>query len=144
MKYNRSQSSASLPPLFSALFSGSWLANQTPERRLRTLVSIAAQQVTNKQLAALAGLSVSQFREARRQRGAPIRPKRPLARKADPVPTPEPANVDIVNALRQLGTNGLLQLAELVERDEIARSVVAAKTNGNGAALNGGAVHHTW
>jgi hypothetical protein len=143
MKYNTSKSSASLPLPFAALFS-SWLTEQTPERRLAALVSIAAHQVTNQQLAALAGLSVGQFRGARRQRGAPIRPKRPSARKADPVPTLAPANVDIVNALRQLGTSGLLQLAELVERDEIARSVVAAKTNGNGAARNGGAVHHTW
>jgi hypothetical protein len=115
-----------------------------PERRLCALVSIAAHQVTNKQLAMIAGLSVSQFREARRQFGAPIRPKRPSARKADPVPTLKPANVDIVNALRQLGTNGLLKLAELVERDQIAHGAVAAKTNGNGATRNGGAVHHTW
>lgn len=141
MIYRTPQSSAI------AVVTGGWLAKQTPERQLTALVAVAADQaaidrLTLKQLALLAGRSENQFREARRRHGAPIRPKRPSARKTDPARAP--ANVDIIGVLRQLGTNGLLKLAELVERDEIARAAAAAKTNGNGAALNGGAVHHTW
>ena len=160
MKYKTLQPSASLPPVIT----GGWMAKQTPERRLTALVTVAADRaaidrLTHKQLATLAGLSVGQFREARRQHGAPIRSKRAATRQAPTLdninivdvsasarsprwgnwlraPTPMLNNVDIVNVLRQLGSDGLLKLAELVERDQLARTVAPAKTNG-GAALDG-------
>jgi hypothetical protein len=125
---------------------GLTLAHLPPDQQLAALVAIAAGQVklidpTMVQLAAIGGMSATELLEMRRQVGAPIRAKRPSARKADPTPAPEPANVDIVCALRRLGTEGLLKLAEMVERDELARAAATVKTNGNRAVLNGGARH---
>src|SRR5262245_34524900 len=135
MNYRTLQSSASVP----TIIAGSWLAKQLPARQLVALVAVAAKQatlgrLTHKQLAALAGLSVSQFRDARRQHGAPIRPKRAATRQA-PRPARETANVDIIDALWRIGSGGFLKIAEMVARDELARAAAASRANGNGAAV---------
>jgi hypothetical protein len=124
---------------------GVTLAHLPSNLLLPALAAIAAGRVkfvdpTMQQLAAIGGVSVHKLLEVRHQVGAPIRPKR--TRKADPMPAPEPTSVDVVGALRRLGTEGLLKLAEMVERDEIARAATAARSNGHGAALNGGAPHY--
>src|SRR5262245_57652927 len=116
--YNSSQANAT------PVITGGWLAKQTPEHQLAMLVAIAADRVaidhlTNKQLAALAGLSVSQFREARRQHGAPIRPKR--ARQA-PTPTLTSTSVD----MDQLSLNAWRQQVKA----KLARIRASVKTNG--------------
>jgi hypothetical protein len=87
LKYTALQSSASFP----AVVTGGWLAKQTPGRQLDVFVAAAARQTTItrhtlKQLAAMAGLPVHQFREVRRQHGAPIRPKKRRASAALPAP----------------------------------------------------------
>jgi hypothetical protein len=116
-----------------------------PDAQLAALVKIAAGRLelvepTLQQLAAIGGLSVQKLLALRHKAGAPIRPKRPSAHKADPAPETEPANVDIIDALRRIGSGGLLKIAETIERDELARaSVAAAKANG---AFNGGASHY--
>jgi hypothetical protein len=109
----------------------------SPDAQLAALVKIAAGRLelvepTLQQLAAIGGLSVQKLLGLRHKAGAPIRPKRASVCKTDPTPAPEPTNVDIVSALRRLGTEGLLKLAEMVECDEIARAAATAKTNGNG------------
>jgi hypothetical protein len=118
-----------------------------PNAQLAALVKIAAGRLelvepTSQQLAGIGGISVQKLLGLRHKAGAPIRPKRASVRKADPTPAPEPANVDIIDALRRIGSSGFLKIAEMVERDEIARAAAATKANSNGAALNGGASHY--
>jgi hypothetical protein len=130
---------------------GVTFAHLSPALQMVVLALIAASRVkfidpTMEQLAAIGGVSVNKLREKRRQVGAPIRSKRASVRKADAAqpshPAPEPANIDIIDALRRIGSSGFLKIAEMIERDELARAAAAAKTDGNGAALNGGAPHY--
>jgi hypothetical protein len=72
---------------------GMTLAHLHRNLQLAMLVAIAAGQIklidpTMVQLAAIGGVSVDELWDMRRQVGAPIRPKRPSARKANPTPAP--------------------------------------------------------
>jgi hypothetical protein len=139
MKYDMAQSSASLP----AVVTGGWLAKQSPERQLTALVAVAVGQATlgrlgHKHLAAIAGLTPHQFREVRKQHGAPIRTKKRRVPAALPTPaipsvtaspvSASPAKLltaqqvaDLIAALRPLGSQHLLSAALIAEHDEHAR-----------------------
>jgi hypothetical protein len=136
MKYSTLQSGASIP----AVVTGGWLAKQTPERQLTALVAVAARQATLgrlncKHLAAIAGLTAHQFREARKQRGAPIRAKKrriPVALPAPTLPLVTNSSVsasptklptaqqvaDLIATLRSFGSQHLLNAAIVAEHDE--------------------------
>jgi hypothetical protein len=151
MNYSKLQSSASIP----AVVTGGWLAKQTPERQLAALVAVAARQATlgrlnHKHLAAVAGLTAHQFREARKQRGAPIRAKKRRISVVLPAPAIPPVTAasvsvsptklptaqqvaDLIAALRPLGSQNLFNAALVAEHDEHQ----AARR------LNGGAPAHT-
>jgi hypothetical protein len=113
----------------------------SPDAQLTALVRIAAGQLelvepTLQQLAGVGGISVQKLLGLRHKAGAPIRAKRSSV-KADPAS--ESANVDIIDALRRIGSSGLLKIAKTIKRDELARAAATAKTNG---AFNGGAPHY--
>jgi hypothetical protein len=154
MRYDTLQSSASIP----AFVTGGWLAKQSPERQLAALVAAAARQTTithptHKQLAAMAGMSVPQFREARRQHGAPIRPRKrrvPVALPTPAIPSatvvpasaspaipPVPVKLptaqqvaDLIATLRSIGSGHLFNAALIAEHDEqIARPLNGAASH---------------
>ena len=140
--------SASLPPIIT----GGWLAKQTPERQLAALVAIAAGKVkfthpTHKHLAAVAGLTPHQFREVRKQHGAPIRAKKRRTPAALPTPAIPPVSAspatmakpitaqqaaDIIAMLRSIGSQHLLNAAIVAEHDE---HQAARRLNGGAPAL---------
>ena len=97
--YAKFQSTTSIP----SHITGGWIAKQPPERQLAAFVAAAARQTTidchtHKQLAAMANMSVPQFREARRQHGAPIRPRKRRVPAALPTPAISPAKSPVTNS----------------------------------------------
>ena len=126
---------------------GSALALLPLAEKLAWLAEIAADRVTLlslnlTQLPIAFGVNPTDLREVRRAAGVTIKPRR--QKPTVPAPTPVPAPiVDVIETFRKIGPDGFLKLAEMMERDELARAAAAAKANG--AALNGGGgmPHHT-
>jgi len=123
---------------------GSMLALLPLAERLRWLAAITVGEatllsLTLAQLPQAFKVSPTALREARRAAGVTIKPRR--CKPTVPAPTPVLAPIaDVVETLRKLGPDGLLKLAELMERDALARAAAAAKTND--AALNGSGMPH--
>jgi hypothetical protein len=84
--------------------------------------------------------SPAELREARRVAGHIIKSRHRKSAAPIPAPASEPANVNLVDALRRIGAGGFLKIAEMIKRDELARAAAAAKANS--AALNGGGMPH--
>jgi hypothetical protein len=124
---------------------GSALAALPLAAKLAWLAAIATGEanllsLTLAQLPRAFEISPMALREARRAAGQTIKSRR--HKPAAPAPTPSPESapiVDVVETLRKIGPEGFLKLAEMAERDEIARVAAAAKAN---SALNGGAPAH--
>jgi hypothetical protein len=100
--YSTLHSTTRIPSIPSHI-TGGWIAKQPPERQLTALVAAAAHQTTIarhtlKQLAAMAGMSEYQFREVRRQHGAPIRSKKRRAPAALPAPVTPPVTASSASA----------------------------------------------
>jgi hypothetical protein len=125
---------------------GSALAALPLAEKLAWLAAITAGEATLlslnlEQLPRAFEVSPTTLREARRAAGQTIKsrwhklaaPAPALSRMSIPI-------VDVVETLRKIGPEGFLKLAEMAERDEIARATAAAKANG---ALDGGALAHT-
>jgi hypothetical protein len=125
---------------------GSVLGALPYAKQLAWLVAIIAGEATLlsvnlTQLPRAFGVHPTDLREARRAAGQIIKSQQHMPAKPTPVPPPvSTSNVDVVEALRKIGSDGFLKLAAMAERDEIARAIAAAKANG---ALNGGAPAHT-
>ena len=125
---------------------GQALAQLPLPERLRWLAAISAGEanllsLTLVQLPQAFGARPAELREARRAAGRIVKSRHRKYAAPIPAPASEPANVDLAAALRRIGPDGLLELAEMMKRDGLARAAVAAK---NGAALNGGSgmPHH--
>jgi hypothetical protein len=126
---------------------GSVLTALPRAEKLVWLVAITAGEVNLlslnlAQLPQAFGVSPTNLREARRAAGQIIRsrPRKPAAPALAPSPVSSPI-VDVIETFRKIGPDGFLQLAEMMERDGLARAAATAKVNGNGAALDGGAPH---
>ena len=125
---------------------GSALASLPLAEQLRWLAAIAAGKATLlslnlAQLPRAFKVGPTALREARRAAGVTIKPRRHKPTVSAPTPVPAPI-VDVIETFRKIGPDGFLKLAEMMERDGLARAAAAAKANG--AALNGGGMpHHT-
>jgi hypothetical protein len=125
---------------------GSALASLPLTERLRWLAAIATGEatllsLTLAQLPHAFNVSPTALREARRAGGVTIKPRRHKPTVSAATAGPGPI-VDVIETFRKIGPDGFLKLAEMMERDGLARAAAAAKANG--AALNGGGMpHHT-
>jgi hypothetical protein len=149
-KEHKLLASASIPAASHLpVITDNWLAKQPPERKVDALVAVAAGQAefacpNMSHLATMAGMKDNKFREARRERGAPIRAKkRSSSQKAAAVqPASKFTKDDIRDLLRLIGSDGLVKVAETIKRIELAeRAHAAVATKANGAALNGAALN---
>ena len=123
---------------------GSVLASLPLTERLCWLAAITAGEATLlslnlAQLPRTFDVSPAALREARRAAGVTIKPRRYKLTVSAPTPVPAPI-VDVIETVRKIGPDGFLKLAEMMERDGLARAAAAARANG--AALNGGGMPH--